>query len=80
MRQPIAIPAPTAGELEALATLYRTTWVVRLRTRAQMVLLAVEQRLKERRLRADCQLFALSAIIHRIDGHYRGRSILYVHP
>jgi transposase len=43
MRPPIAIPAPTVEELEALATLYRTTRVVRLRTRAQMVLLAAEQ-------------------------------------
>jgi transposase len=45
MRQPLAIPAPTAEELAALATFYRTTRVARLRTRAQMVLLAVEQRL-----------------------------------
>lgn len=45
MRQPLAIPTPTAKELEALDTLYRTTRVARLRTRAQMVLLAVEQRL-----------------------------------
>ena len=45
MRQPLEIPVPTAGELEALDTLYRTTRQVRLRTRAQMVLLAGEQRL-----------------------------------
>jgi transposase len=45
MRQPLEIPVPTAGELEALDALYRTTREVRLRTRAQIVLLAGEQRL-----------------------------------
>jgi transposase len=45
MRQPLEIPVPTAEELERLDTLYRTTREVRLRTRAQMVLLAGEQRL-----------------------------------
>ncbi len=45
MRAPLAIPALTAAEAEALDTLYRTTRDVRLRTRAQMVLLAAEQRL-----------------------------------
>jgi len=39
------MPIPTEEELEALETLYRTTRDVRLRTRAQMVLLALEQRL-----------------------------------
>lgn len=45
MRKPLAIPELTAAEVEALATLYRTTREVRLRTRAHMVLLAGEQRL-----------------------------------
>ena len=45
MRKPLEIPLPTAEELEALETLYRTTRDVRLRTRAQIVLLAAEQRL-----------------------------------
>jgi transposase len=45
MRKPLEIPELTAAELEALGTLYRTTRDVRLRTRAQMVLLAAEQRL-----------------------------------
>ena len=45
MRTPLAIPVPTAAELEALEALYRTTRDVRLRTRAQIVLLAAEQRL-----------------------------------
>jgi transposase len=45
MRRPLELPIPTAEELAALETLYRTTRVVRLRTRAQMVLLALEQRL-----------------------------------
>ena len=43
MRRPLDIPTPTAEELAALGTLYRTTRVPRLRTRAQMVLLALEQ-------------------------------------
>src|SRR5918992_12549 len=42
MRAPLAIPELTAEELAALDTLYRTTREVRLRTRAQMVLLAGE--------------------------------------
>jgi transposase len=45
MRKPLEIPELTAAEVEALDTLYRTTREVRLRTRAQMVLLAGEQRL-----------------------------------
>ncbi len=42
---PIEIPALGPEQLAALEQLYRTTRVVRLRTRAQMVLLAAEQRL-----------------------------------
>ena len=45
MRKPLEIPELTAAEAEALETLYRTTRDVRLRTRAQMVLLAAERRL-----------------------------------
>jgi transposase len=45
MRQPLEIPIPTEEELEALERLSRTTREVRLRTRAQIVLLAGEQRL-----------------------------------
>jgi transposase len=45
MRTPVEIPVPTAEELEALENLYRTTKEVRLRTRAQMILLAGEQRM-----------------------------------
>jgi transposase len=45
MRRPLTIPDPTATELDALASLYRTTRDARLRTRAQMVLLAAEQHL-----------------------------------
>ncbi len=45
MRNPLEIPELTAPEAEALDALYRTTRVVRLRTRAQIVLLAGEQRL-----------------------------------
>jgi transposase len=45
MRRPLEIPELAASEAEALDTLYRTTRVVRLRTRAQIVLLAGEQRL-----------------------------------
>jgi transposase len=45
MRKPLEIPIPTTAELEALETLYRTTRDVRLRTRAQIILLAGEQRM-----------------------------------
>lgn len=45
MRKPLTIPDPSPAELDALATLYRTTREARLRTRAQMVLLAAEQHL-----------------------------------
>ena len=43
--KPIEIPALDPKQLTALEDLYRTTRVVRLRTRAQMVLLAAEQRM-----------------------------------
>ena len=45
MRKPLEIPELSDAEAEALDTLYRTTRVVRIRTRAQIVLLAGEQRL-----------------------------------
>ncbi len=45
MRRPLAIPELSAAEAAELDTLYRTTRDARLRTRAQMVLLATEQRL-----------------------------------
>ncbi len=45
MRKPLEIPELSDAEAEALDTLYRTTRVVRMRTRAQIVLLAGEQRL-----------------------------------
>jgi len=45
MRKPLEVAVPTAEELEALETLYRTTRDVRLRTRTQIVLLATEQRM-----------------------------------
>ena len=41
----IQIPEQSEEHIKALAELYRTTHNVRLRTRAQMVLLAVEQHL-----------------------------------
>jgi transposase len=43
--RPIRLPALTPAQLAELDELYRTTRTVRLRTRAQMVLLAAEQRL-----------------------------------
>lgn len=45
MRTPLELPVATAEEVAALDQLYRTTREVRLRTRAQIVLLAAEQRL-----------------------------------
>ena len=45
MRGPLAIPELSAAEAAELDALYRTTRDARLRTRAQMVLLATEQRL-----------------------------------
>jgi transposase len=46
MRAPLEIPPLTAEELEALERLYRTTKDPRLRTRAQIILLSGEQRLR----------------------------------
>lgn len=45
MRTPLELPIPTAQEGAALEHLYRSTREVRLRTRAQIILLAAEQRL-----------------------------------
>ena len=44
--QPLQLPVPTAEQLSALEELYRKTHDVRERTRAQMVLLALEKQLK----------------------------------
>lgn len=46
MRPPLEIASLTAEEVEALEKLYRSTKDVRLRTRAQMVLLAGEQHMR----------------------------------
>ena len=48
--KPLAMPTLTAEQVDADAKLYRTTHNVRLRTRAQMVLLAVEQQLGVREI------------------------------
>jgi transposase len=45
MLKPLEIAPLTAEEIEALENLYRTTKEVRLRTRAQIILLAGEQRM-----------------------------------
>jgi transposase len=45
MRKPVEIPVLTEEEVNALASVYRTTKEVRLRTRVQMILLAGEQRM-----------------------------------
>jgi transposase len=45
MRTPIRLPELASEAITALADLYRTTHDVRLRTRAQMILLAAEQHL-----------------------------------
>ena len=45
MREPLEIAPLTAEEVEALATLYRSTKDVRVRTRAHIILLAGEQRM-----------------------------------
>ena len=57
MRKPVEIPIPTAEELEALEKLYRTTKEVRLRTRAQIILLAGEQRMRGQHIQS-CFLYA----------------------
>ena len=43
--RPIKIPALTPNQLAGLEELYRTTRDARLRTRAQMILLAAERRM-----------------------------------
>ena len=48
--KPRELPALTAEQGDAVAMLYRTTHTVRLRTRAQMVLLAAEQQLGVREI------------------------------
>jgi hypothetical protein len=50
--KPLEMPVLTAEHLDAVARLYRTTHNVRLRTRAQMVLLAAEQQLGVREIAA----------------------------
>lgn len=73
--KPLEMPTLTAEQVDAVATLYRTTHNVRLRTRAQMVLLAAEQHLGMREIAAivrecegtvHCWLKRYAA--HGIDG------------
>jgi len=47
---PLGLPALSAEQVAAVATLYRSTHHVRLRTRAQMVRLAAEQHLGVREI------------------------------
>jgi hypothetical protein len=48
--KPLGLPALSAEQVDAVATLYRSTHHVRLRTRAQTVLLAAEQHLGVREI------------------------------
>ena len=73
--KPQEMPALTAEQTEEVATLYRTTHNVRLRTRAQMVLLAAEQQLGVREIAAivrECQntvrCWLKRYAVHGIDG------------
>jgi transposase len=61
--RPIQIPALSKEQIASLAELYRTTHDVRLRTRAQMVLLAEEQHLT---------VGAIAAIVRESEGTVRG--------
>ena len=54
MLKPLEIPPLTVEEIESLENLYRTTKEVRLRTRAQIVLLAGEQRIRLQSLPRLC--------------------------
>src|SRR5579862_3104923 len=69
MRRPLEIPVPTAEEIAALDTVYRTARDVRLRTRAQIVLLAGEQRLAAP---------AIAAIVRETDQTVRNWMKRYV--
>lgn len=60
--KPIQLPAQTEEQIQALDELYRTTRNVRLRTRAQMVLLAAEQHLTAA---------AIAAIVRESEGTVR---------
>jgi len=48
--KPLGLPAVSAEQVDAVATLYRSPHHVRRRTRAQMVLLAAEQHLGVREI------------------------------
>ena len=54
MRPPIRLPDLSSEAIAELDELYRTTHDVRLRTRAQMILLAAEQHLTRPRLPRSC--------------------------
>jgi transposase len=58
MLKPLERAPLTAEEIEALENLYRTTQEVRLRTRAQIILLAGEQRMRAR---------AIAKIVREVD-------------
>ena len=60
--KPLEMPMLTAAQVDAVATLYRTTHNVRLRTRAQMVLLAAEQ---------DLGVREIAAIVRECEGTVR---------
>jgi hypothetical protein len=60
--KPIQFPAQSEEHLQALDEFYRTTRNVRLRTRAQMVLLAAEQHLT---------VAAIAAMVRESEGTVR---------
>src|SRR5258708_17646242 len=73
--KPLEMPALTQEQVDAVAKLYRTTHHVRLRTRAQMVLLAVEQQLGVREIAVivrECEgtvrCWLKRSVAHGIDG------------
>jgi hypothetical protein len=67
MLKPLEIPPLTGEEMEALEKLYQTTKDVRLRTRAQIVLLA-----GERRMTAP----AIAAIVREVNQTVSNWSVL----
>jgi hypothetical protein len=69
--KPLQMPALTEEQSEAVAKVYRRTHNVRLRTRAQMVLLAVEQHLTIREI---------ATIVRECEGTVRGSAQTLCRP
>lgn len=80
MKKAIRIPALSEEQRVALAQLYRRTQLSRVRTRAQMILLSVEQRLKAEEIAPIVRESAVTVLTWLKDIWQKALKVCKMHP